>query len=564
MSPAPVRTRSGPTDQFPHAWGYWAGAMFILAGIVAATVMVVTGVTGFVSDVQDFRREARNGSLETALARGAEIFIYNEDGLDAGPFDVKVTRVSDDVEVATSVVQNGTTYDVDGRTGTARAAFNVPTSDIYRVEVDASVGSIASFAVGPDVGNDRTSSVLRGVALGSVLALLGFLAIVWTAVLHARWRLRDAVLDQVASARSVVSNTLGRTRAAEGPADAATGTVRRTASWAQQRSDAARARIEAAAASSDGTNPLWRDSLADEARSRLDQVDEALASVEPAVADTLAGSEVPSELADRIDEALGRVQSRIETGDSLTDIVRDERVVAEDAARELAGQARAAQQDAVQRLEGVEQALRDEATGQLDALRGDLTEVSTTALDDIAGQTSDARDNLATGLIATTAAAAGATASAVTNRGRDVLGTESTTGPTPMSSLPAPPPVSMLAVATPAPTPVPASTPDSTTTTSPASAAPDVEPATGSNEAARTQATSSMPPVRLDTFSALRPPPGQASAPVVAPLAGAWAIEPEADEPEPEVDDLATDPVDPEVAQPRGFSLAPPPKYGSL
>ncbi len=533
MSSAPVRVRSRPAEQFPHAWGYWAGAMFILAGIVAATVMIVSGVTGFVSDVQDFRRAASGGSLETALARGAEIFVFDEDGFDGGPFDVKVTRVSDDVEVATSVVENGTTYDVDGRKGTARVAFNVPTSDIYRVEVDTSVGDIASFAVGGNVGNDRTSSVLRGIVVGSVLALLGFLGIVWTAVVHARWRLRDVVLDQVAAARSVVGDTLGRTTT-EGPVDAATGTVRRTTSWAQQRVDDARTRLDAATART-GTNPVWRESLATEARDRLEQADELLAAVEPAATEAAAGSDVPGALADRIDEALGRVQSRIESGDALRDIASDERVEAQDVARQLAEQGRQVGEEASGRLQDAQQAIVEQATGEFDALRGELGDISTNALDDIVARTSEAGDNLATGPAAATAGVAPPPPAA-----------EFAT----MSNLPAPP-VSRLAA------PVPARTVEA-----------DPQPVAETNDETPAEPVSSMPPVRVDAFSALRPPPSRtilAPPPVPAPgvdesgvdepgVDGSGADESGVEEPE-------VDEAGPHRPSPGGFTMAPPPTH---
>jgi hypothetical protein len=551
MSSAPVRVRPGSSEQFPHAWGYWAGAILILAGIVVATVMIVSGVTGFVSDVQDFRREASDGSLETALARGAEIFIYDEDGFDGGPFDVKVTRVSDDVEVATSVVQDGTTYDVDGRLGTARVAFNVPTSDIYRVEVDTSLGDVASFAVGGNVGNDRTSSILRGIVVGSVLALLGFLGIVLTAILHARWRLRDAVLDQVAAARSVVSDTLGR-NPAEGPADGASGAARRTTLWAQQRVDDARTRLDSATGGSGGTNPVWRESLATEARDRLGQADELLAAVEPAVTEAAAGSDVPRDLADRIDEALGRVQSRIESGDALRDIASDERVEAQEAARELAQQGRQVGEQASERIQGAQQAIVDQAAGEFDALRSDLGDISTNALADIATQASDAGDDLATGLAATAAATAGAAASAVTGLGRDLAETPPAAEFAPMSTLP-PPPASRLAA------PAPARTVE-----------PEVQPVAETNDEAPAEPEPLMPPAGLDAFSALRPPPSRtilAPPPNAVPVALPNVVEPDVVEPDvvgPDVDDPEVDEAGPDTPSRGGFSLAPPPTYRSL
>ncbi len=477
MSPAPVRQRT-TTERFPHSWGYGLGLVLVIAGIAVAAWGVISGVTGFADDVNDLRRVIDGSALEASLESGEEVVVYDEADINAGPFDVTVVRTSDGAVVPTTSIVDGVDYDVDGNSGRARVGFRVPTSDIYRVEVDTSVGQIARFAVGGDIGNNRTSRIIQGVTIGAILAIAGLVAMVWTLILHARWRVRHAVLDRVQRTRSVVAETTDAVSSSAQEQRAGEATDR-AAGWARERLDEARARLESEG--DHGRSPEWRQRLADEARRRLDQADGALSSLEPAVTEQVSGSDLPADIAGQVGDALGRIEERLQAGESLRDIARGERVAAEDAARELADRAEVARAQAEAARSEVEDQLADvrgrstqHAREQVRGLTTDLEDVASAAFESALAQTGDAGDDLATGLAATAATAGAAAGVAVTARGRDALGleveqpeTDPASLPAPPSSLPAPPssslpapPSASLPAPPPAAFPVPPPMPD--------------------------------------------------------------------------------------------------------
>ena len=482
MSPAPVRQRAS-VDRFPHSWGYGLGAILVIAGIAVAVWGVVSGVNGFRNDVNDLRRIFDTDTIEESLERGEEIVIYDEADVRAGPLDVTVIRNSDGAEVATTSIIDGTTYDVDGNSGEASVGFRVPSSDIYRIEVDTSVGQIARFAIGGDI-TSQSSRITQGLAIGALLALVGLVAIVWTLILHARWRVRHAVLDRVQQARTVVADSSDAV-SAEAQQTRVAEATEQASGWARERLDQARARLEAEG--DHGQRPEWQQRMADEARRRLDQADAALTSAEPAVGEALAGSDGPDELAGRVGEALERIEERIAAGESLRDIARDERVVAEQAARDLAERADAAraevERDVDEARSSSQASIRDQvaglttdlsdiansafedALGQAGSAGAALSDIANATIEGAVGQASDAGDDLTVGLAATGTAAAAAAGAAITGRGRDALGLEvepderdlastlpAPPGPPP-SALPAPPPAPADVVPPPMPPP---------------------------------------------------------------------------------------------------------------
>ena len=610
MSPAPVRER-GSVGRFPHGWGYGLGVVLIIAGIAVAIWGVVSGINGFRDDVNDLRRIFDTDTIEQSLEAGEEVVIYDEADLRAGPLDVTVIRNSDGAEVATTSINDGTTYDVDGNSGQASVGFRVPSSDIYRIEVDTSVGQIARFAVGGDI-TSQSSRITQGITLGALLVLVGLIAIVWTLILHARWRVRHAVLDRVQQARTVVADSTDAVtaEAQEGRVAEAT---EQAAGWARERLDQARARLEADG--DHGQSPAWRQRLDEAARSRLDQADAALSSAEPVVNEAVSGSETPADLAGRVGEALERIEERIAAGESLRDIARDERVVAEQAARDLAERAEAARtgvEDEVVRAEqeiadvraSAETSIREQVAG----LTTDLNEIASTAFENALGQTGDAGDDLATGLAATGTAAAAAAGAAVTARGRDALGLESDPDEDAASSLPAPPatpPSSLLAppaapvsepADTPPPVPPPAVVedvpaepdplPDPVVEPEPEPAAspepaplvasasvlappPAVRPLAPPPVGRRTAATEPdggdgvRPATRIDSFSALRPAPSPPPR-IQPPPAASAAADANVDVDESDADVDAVEDAVRSAADVRSFTLAPPPDYSAL
>ena len=425
MSPAPVRERAS-VDRFPHGWGYGLGAVLVVAGIIVAIWGVISGINSFRNDVDDFRR-VFSSEAEESLEAGEEVILYDEADVRAGPLDVTVIRTSDGAEVATTSIVDGATYDVDGNSGQASVGFRVPSSDIYRIEVDTSVGQIARFAIGGDL-TSQSSRITQGITLGALLVLVGLIAVVWTLILHARWRVRHAVLDRVQQARTAMADSTEAV-SAEAQEGRVADATQQAAGWARERLDQARARL--AADGDHGQSPAWRRRVDEVARERLDQADAALRSAEPVVAEAVTGSEVPGDLAGRVGDALDRIEERIAAGESLRDIARDERVVAEEAARDLAQRAEAARvgvEDDLARVErdvadvrtSVETGVRDQFAG----LTTDLNEIATAAFEDAMGQADVAGDDLATGLAATGTAAAAAAGATVTGRARNLVGVD--------------------------------------------------------------------------------------------------------------------------------------------
>ena len=621
MSPAPVRQRPS-TQRFPHSWGYFLGAILIFAGIGVAIWGAVSGVTGFADDVRDLSRViGGDDAVLVDLERGEDVVVYDEADVGVGPFDVRVIRTSDNAVVPTEDIFGGTTYDVDGNSGRARVGFQVPSSDTYRVELDTSVGQIARFAVGGDVGNDRANTVIAGLVWGGILAGVGFLIMVGTMIAHARWRVRDAVLGQVSQAREAVDRTVQAVTPEERSSRAGDA-AEQAAGWARERLDQARSRLDATTEGTDA-RPPWQRRAAERARQSLDQADAALQSGESAVAEAAAGADVPDDLIGRVGEALQRIEDRVASGESLRDIAREERVVAEETAREIADLAAGARDTATERIDATTASLADTVADQVSGAASELSEIAGTALDDVTQQAAVAGDDLATGIAATAGAAGVAASAAVTDRARALAdGSPASSLPAPpASSLPAPPtapapvaepePVVEAVVEPPAVEPEPvveAVVEPSAVEPEPVVEPSDVEPMQAPDESALALAAPTLAPppaaqalaiqrqqadvgreddavrpaTRVDGFSALRPPP--ASTGILAPPPAAQGRLLAAPVAQPVSDTSgATGDVDGAAQAPGvsdtggaddgaagapdasiGFSLAPPPDYGSL
>ncbi len=348
MSPAPLRTR--PTDsrsKFPGSWGYGLGTVLMIAGVAVALVLIIGGLSGFADDVRDLRRAVNPDSLELSLEEG-EYLVFDEDGLDLGPFNAKVTRTSDGRDIPTAAVNDGTSYDVDGLSGKAKVGFSVPTSDIYRVELDTSVGDVLGFAVGSDVGNNRANAVTRGVLFGTILFGLGVVAVVVTLFQHARWRLRTQLAEGATKARQAVAQVAELAD----PGDVG-GSTRRAAAFGRDRLGKAREVV----AQVDGASPI-EEALEAQANAVLDGLEQQLGAMEPAVEAVAEAAPAPAELAGRIDEAIGRVQDRLASGDRLRDIARDETTLAKESAAQLGAEVQATKQAAIEQAESVAATVR--------------------------------------------------------------------------------------------------------------------------------------------------------------------------------------------------------------
>jgi hypothetical protein len=276
----------------------------MVAGIAVAVAGVALSVKSLADDVNGLARNADVGELVTNL-EGGEYFVYDEDGFDLGLFDVRVFRASDGAELATQAVPDPVSYDVNGRNGTAKVRFRVPSSDLYRVEVETGAGQVAKFALGGNVSPVR-DRLVGGLALGIVLFLVGLVALIWTGLSHARWVVRNTASQTVAQGRDAVGRVLG-----EG------GTT-------EKISDRVSERFDEAANQARGSLYDVRESIVGErARELFDAAEASISGVESLAQSQVEGVD-PAALAGAIDVAMARVEERLAAGESLRKIVREE------------------------------------------------------------------------------------------------------------------------------------------------------------------------------------------------------------------------------------------------
>lgn len=417
MSPAPVRRRPA---RFPNMWGYGLAVFLMLAAIGVAVFFVVDAIRGFSDDVRNLHRVANQESLTVALEEG-EYLVFDEDGLDVGPFDVRVFRAVDDLEVPTVDVVDGTSYDVDGRRGEARVAFDVPTSSTYRIEVDTSVGDVARFAVGGDVVDARNNGIVRGLVFGAVLFILGFVVLVWTLATHARWRLRSEIERRAGTARDAIAATAEPAATPDARRERADEAAGQAATWARERLERLREALPTVPGDH-GRAPNYGDELTRRAGEALDTAEARVETWESTAGESAAGVSGPADLASRIDEALTRVQDRVRAGDRLRDIAADERAAAEQTAAELAERAREARTTATAAAAELEERTLQRVAQEAETMRAEAAAYTTDALDAVTAQADEQGDEL----IAGAAAAAGGALATGTEyaraRGREVLG----------------------------------------------------------------------------------------------------------------------------------------------
>ena len=437
--PAPTRMRT-TSQKFPQRWGYAVSGTLIVAGIIVGIAIAAAGLKNLYDDVNALRRNINNGEMLVSAERG-DYVIYDEDGFDVGPFDVRVIRDSDEAVIPTIPISDGVSYDVDGNDGTARASVRLPTDDLYRIDVGTSVGDVAKFAFGVDVGAGPTDYILRGVVIGGITSILGVLLLFWTLVQHARWRLRSELSNTLLAGRDLVGDS-------EGAASTATAQSRTRASSLIDRASSAaergiaRARDElekvsdpSAPGSSARLAPPppppqagssdWRASVAERANDILAAAESKLAEGTSAANDYITTADT-TQATEAADTALERVQARIDAGESLRSIARDESSRAREGAAELRAQADA--QAAEARLAAAELAadaagqaggVVDQVRSEADAIGGELRDVGESFGDQLFAHALEATElvePIAEGLgddAATAGVAAAASASAV-------------------------------------------------------------------------------------------------------------------------------------------------------
>ncbi|MFN3217572.1 MAG: hypothetical protein ACE367_13845 [Acidimicrobiales bacterium] len=313
MAPAPVRP---PRTRTPGAWGVPVGATLMVVGIVTGIVIVAVGVVSFVRDVDRLVRTGSGGDLVADLEAG-EYFIYDEDdGVDLGPLDVRITRVEDGLGVVPTDVDDGPSYDIAGNSGSAALSFDLPSAGDYRIEATTGVGEIASFAIGRDVGGGPFAALTRGLLIGGGIFLFGLVLTIWGAVQRSRARLRsraELALDQGRRAAESATEAIGDP---DQRRHVATHHGRRLSQTATERAGAAPAPVR-------------------------DGIEGAAGRIESAVGDLAASTEAPAAFAGRVGDSLGRAQERLAAGESLRSVARDSagelREVGSDARREAMG-----------------------------------------------------------------------------------------------------------------------------------------------------------------------------------------------------------------------------------
>lgn len=310
MAPAPVRA---PRTRTPGAWGVPVGATLMVVGIVTGIVIVVVGVVSFVRDVDRLVRTGSGGELVADLEAG-EYFIYDEDdGIDLGPLDVRITRVEDGLGVVPTDVDDGPSYDIAGNSGSAALSFDLPSAGDYRIETTTGVGEIASFAIGRDVGGGPFAALTRGLLIGGGIFLVGLVLTIWGAVQRSRARLRSRAERALDQGRRAVESAAGAIDDPDQRRQAATHHGRRLSQSATERAAAAPAPVR-------------------------EGLEGAAGRIESAVGDLAASTEAPAQLAGRVGDSLGRAQERLAAGESLRSVARDSadelRAVGGDARRE--------------------------------------------------------------------------------------------------------------------------------------------------------------------------------------------------------------------------------------
>jgi hypothetical protein len=276
----------------------------MVVGIAVAIAGVALGVKSLADDVNGLARNADVDQLVTNL-EGGEYFVYDEDGFDLGLFDVRVFRASDDAELATQAVPDPVSYDVNGHNGTAKVRFRVPSSDVYRVEVETGPGQVAKFALGGSVSPVR-DRLVGGLALGIVLFLVGLVVLIWTGLSHARWVVRNTASQRLAQGRDAVGRVFG-----EG------GTTEKISARVSERFD------EAASQARGSLYDVRKRIVGERAKELFDAAEASISGVESLAESQVEGAD-PAALASAIDVAMARVEERLAAGESLRKIVREE------------------------------------------------------------------------------------------------------------------------------------------------------------------------------------------------------------------------------------------------
>jgi hypothetical protein len=172
MQPGPFGSPTPPatTDQRvrPSLVWFWVAGAIALMGIIAGVVMIVRGITGYESAIEDFDRADLPATLEVEITDTGGYSIYHEydgayDEVFATPPNVTVTDPSGN-DVPLDDYDTSVTYSADGHEGEGVFTFDADERGTY--EVTASGDSGNAIAVGRGLGRGLVGAIVGGLAVG--------------------------------------------------------------------------------------------------------------------------------------------------------------------------------------------------------------------------------------------------------------------------------------------------------------------------------------------------------------------------------------------------------------
>jgi hypothetical protein len=142
--------------------GYWLAGLVAVVAVAGGIGWFVLGLTSLGDKVDDLHRIAVPGQAVVELEAGKQS-VYWEGGGTVPPLEIAVREV-DGPAVAVGPHGGEVTYEVDGRSGTSVAGFEVDDDGRYLVVVGGE-RTQGAVAVGKGVGGQIVSAVVGGLGI---------------------------------------------------------------------------------------------------------------------------------------------------------------------------------------------------------------------------------------------------------------------------------------------------------------------------------------------------------------------------------------------------------------
>jgi hypothetical protein len=172
--------RSGPSG----LW-YAVGVVLIVGSIIAAIVLLVSGVFGLTDRVERLQRISVPGTEVVSFDSAGGRTIYyeapgaNDDGFSLPAVTVRIEGVEGGEVVALRGYNGTATYSANGREGRALSTFSIEEPGSYEVEVSGEPGG--TIALGESVFGDTGRRVLPAVLILFAGVIGGITTLVLTA-----------------------------------------------------------------------------------------------------------------------------------------------------------------------------------------------------------------------------------------------------------------------------------------------------------------------------------------------------------------------------------------------